>query len=86
MPSPGSKRGKNFYAAACHGVWYVAVYKKGTIQSGTNFSAWEKYVPRPEWLTSLWNAHKLDHEEYFGCRLLSGVATLIVCGTLQRSL
>jgi hypothetical protein len=54
-------RSRPLKLAAAHGLWYVAVMKVGTKASRTNFWAWRDYVPRPEWVRSLWEAHKLTH-------------------------
>ena len=53
-----------FYSAACHGLWYVTILKKGTLKSATNFSPWLQYTPQALWLSNLWAAHKLSHEQY----------------------
>ena len=50
--------------AALHGLWYVAVRKTGTIDVYANVNAWVDYKPCKEWLVSLWDKHKLDHESY----------------------
>ena len=47
-----------------HGLWYVAVRKKGTRKADTNYKAWAQYQPSVSWLTSLWDGHKLSHEQY----------------------
>ena len=53
-----------FYRAACHGLWYVSIRKKGTLKNATNFRPWLKYTPKSQWLQDLWAAHKLSHEQY----------------------
>ena len=50
--------------AALHGLWYVAVQKKGTLATLTNYRPWMDYKPSKEWLTGLYDSHKLGHEEY----------------------
>ena len=56
--------GKSERAAALHGLWYVTVAKKGTIETATSFEPWRDYVPMAKWLSSLWEAHKLSHDDY----------------------
>ena len=53
-----------FYAAACRGLWYVTILKKGTLASATNFRPWLQYTPKAAWLSDLWAAHKLTHAQY----------------------
>ena len=53
-----------FYRAACHGLWYVSIRKKGTLKNATNFRPWLKYTPKTPWLQDLWAAQKLTHEQY----------------------
>lgn len=55
---------KTFYTAACHGLWYVTLKKKGTQKSATNFHPWIQYTPKAIWLQELWAAHKLSHEQF----------------------
>lgn len=50
--------------AALHGLWYVSVNKRGTLASATNKKAWEEYTPLSSWLVSLWDKHKLTHDQY----------------------
>jgi hypothetical protein len=50
--------------AALHGLWYVAVLKKGTVQSDANFLAWRDYKPLVPWLLGLWDMHKLSHVDF----------------------
>ena len=47
-----------------HGLWYVAVNKKGTRKTDTNYKAWIHYKPSVSWLASLWDGHKLSHDQY----------------------
>lgn len=54
----------SFYAAACRGLWYVTILKKGTLASATNFRPWLQYTPKAAWLSDLWAAHKLTHAQY----------------------
>ena len=49
---------------ALHGLWYVSVYKKGTIVTETNLEAWRGYTPQVPWLQGLWKDHKLTHDQY----------------------
>ena len=53
-----------FYAAACRGLWYVTILKKGTVKSATNFRPWLQYTPKAAWLSDLLAAHKLTHAQY----------------------
>ena len=57
-------RGRPLQLAAAQGLWHVAQTKSGTISADTNFVAWRDYVPKAEWLRSLWDAHKLSHGMY----------------------
>ncbi len=57
-------RGRTLKVAAAQGLWYVAVKKQGTVSAETNYVAWRDYVPRAEWLRSLWEGHKLSDEMY----------------------
>ena len=50
--------------AALHGLWYVSVFKLGTLEADSNFRPWVDYTPRKEWLTGLYDSHKLDHHRY----------------------
>ena len=50
--------------AACHGLWYVACMKKGTIAAATNYQPWTHYRPQVGWLQGLHEAKKLSHERY----------------------
>ena len=51
-------------SAGLHGLWYVALYKDGTVKADTNFAAGQMYKPRAVWLQGLFEAGKLRHEEY----------------------
>ena len=54
---------KKFKGAACRGLWYVSIMKKGTLHADTNYHPWQRYVPRGSWLEDLWAAQKLsDHQ------------------------
>ena len=46
--------------------WGVCVFVKklGTVVSDANFHEWRDYVPKPDWVRGLWDAHKLDKEGY----------------------
>ena len=55
---------KAFFGAACHGLWYVTIFKKGTLKSETNSRPWLQYTPKALWLSNLWAAHKLTHFQY----------------------
>ena len=50
--------------AALHGLWYVSVFKSGTLEAHTNFVPWADYTPRKEWLVSLYDSHKVDHRRF----------------------
>ena len=50
--------------AALHGLWYVSVFKLGTLKAVSNFKPWMDYTPRKEWLLSLYDSHKLDHHRF----------------------
>ena len=69
-------KGRALRLAAAHGLWYVAVMKSGTAFAETNFVAWRDYVPRAEWLRSLWEAHKPTDAMYanYSAQLRSGHA------------
>ena len=54
---------------ALHGLWYVSVYKKGTIVAETNLEAWRGYTPKVTWLQGLWKDGKVTHDQYL---VLSG--------------
>ena len=54
----------SFYSAACRGLWYVTILKKGTLKSATNFRPWLQYTPKAVWLSDLLAAHKLTHAQY----------------------
>lgn len=58
--------GRAFHAGACHGLWYVAVMKQGTLYTDTNYQAWQQYHPKEKWLTDLWGEQKLTHEQFLG--------------------
>ena len=51
-------------AAAMHGLWYVAVRKRGTLEVAANYHAGRDYEARPEWAVALWRQRKLDHGAY----------------------
>ena len=57
-------RSRGLKLAATHGLWYVVVMKVGTEFSDTNFMPWRDFVPRAEWVRSLWEAHKLTNQMY----------------------
>ena len=65
-----SATGVGFRMAACHGLWYVAVVKHGTLHSETSYKPWRDYTPRDKWLTDLWAAHKMTHAEYLAQSIL----------------
>jgi hypothetical protein len=50
--------------ASLHGLYYVHVMKKGTLFTYSNYKPWADYKPSKEWLVSLYDAHKLDHDRY----------------------
>ena len=51
--------------AVQHGHFYVAVMKRGTLYSDTNYPAWDsQWVPEAWWAVALWRQHKLDHAQY----------------------
>ena len=50
--------------AAQHGLWYVYAKKLGTYESASNMKPWRDYCVRREWVVSLWEQHKLSHEQY----------------------
>ena len=52
---------KRWKVAVRHGMWYVTVMKEGTIISATNCGS---EVPKPQWVTSLWEEHKLSHAQF----------------------
>ena len=52
------------HLAACHGVWYVSIFKEGTVQADTNFAAGVWYKPKPAWLESLFREKKLNYDAY----------------------
>ena len=56
--------GRAFRMGACHGLWYVAIMKQGTLYTDTNYKAWEKYNPKEKWLTDLWGEQKLTHAQF----------------------
>ena len=56
--------GRAFAAGACHGLWYVALQKKGTVFAETNYEAWQHYHPKEKWLTDLWSEQKLTHVQF----------------------
>ena len=53
-----------FKSAALHGLWYVFVRKKGAVAEATNYLPWQAYLPKKEWLVSLWAQRKLDHDDF----------------------
>ena len=57
-------RGKQPHDAACHGLWYVALMKDGTVASASNYEAGVDYKPRADWLQNLYKDKKLTHHEY----------------------
>ena len=59
-----SPRGRPFGVAATHGLWYVSMFKLGTVFAEASYRAWHDYEPRPEWLRSLWAARKLTNAMY----------------------
>ena len=50
--------------AACQGLYYVYVKKLGTLEVASNYLPWRDYVPKGEWIMSLWGAHKITHEQF----------------------
>ena len=50
--------------AALQGLFYVSVMKKGTMFTHSNYKPWVDYKPSKDWLTSLYDSHKLDHDDY----------------------
>ena len=50
--------------AAYHGLWYVSVFKLGTVAAETNFHAWRDYTPLVTWVDGLWSSKKLSHAQY----------------------
>ena len=66
--------------AALHGLWYVAVVKKGTRRAHSNFTPWVDYKPSKEWLISLWDSHKLDHQSYVKLSAHFRSGPRLVCG------
>ena len=50
--------------AAWHGLWYVSVMKRGTMQSDGNFHPWVHYKPRRVWVETLYEEGKLSHQQY----------------------
>ena len=59
-----STKGRQFHAASAQGLWYVALKKTGTLNAETNYIAWRDFIPKGDWLRSLWNAKKMSHEMY----------------------
>jgi len=53
-----------FRQAALHGLWYVTVSKRGTVAAAANREPWRDYTPAAPWLVSLWNAHKVTHDQF----------------------
>ena len=56
--------GRAFHMGACHGLWYVAVVKHGTLYADTNYKAWRDYSPKEKWLTDLWGEQKMTHAQF----------------------
>ena len=50
--------------AALHGLWYVTVMRSGALEARANFYPWVDYKPSKEWLTTLYDNHKSDHQSY----------------------
>ena len=61
--------------AVRHGMWYVFVKKLGTLESAS--SSRTELLPRPLWLSSLWDEQKLSHEqfEFYSTKMRTGHAT-----------
>ena len=68
--------GRAFRMGACHGLWYVAIVKQGTLYTETNYKAWEQYNPKEKWLTDLWGEQKLTHAQFlnFSAKFRNGHA------------
>lgn len=66
-----------FRQAAMHGIWYVWVRKKGTLESAANCFPFRDFMPQGKWLRSLWTWGKLDHDEYMemSCKIREGHPT-----------
>ena len=60
------KRGPHEWRRATqHGHFYVQVMKQGTLEVSTNYPPFTGiWAPEAWWVTSLWKAHKLDHQSY----------------------
>ncbi len=56
--------GRTLKFAATQGLWYMAVFKAGTVESATNYVALRDYVPKAEWYRHLWESHKLSNAMY----------------------
>lgn len=50
--------------AACHGLWYVSVKKRGTEESSTNYEPGVAYKPLRAWLDGLYGEGKMTHSQY----------------------
>ncbi len=57
-------RGRTLKLAATQGLWYVSVFKAGTVDADGNYCVWRDYVPKAQWYRALWEAHKLSDEMY----------------------
>jgi hypothetical protein len=57
--------------AVRHGMWYVTVMKLGTVIAASNC---KDQLPKPQWLTALWDEHKLSHAQFleYSTQLRSG--------------
>ena len=60
----GAAQGRLNRTAAVRGLYDVAIMKRGTLESKTNYHAWSDYFPKAKWVTEWWNQHKLAHEQY----------------------
>ena len=50
--------------AAHRGLYYVALFKRGTTHADTHFKPWDDFYPRAAWITNWWSQHKLTHAQY----------------------
>jgi len=53
------------HSAALHGLWYVALMKRGTVEADTNYPAGVWYKPQAQWLQNLYQDHKLTYDEHY---------------------
>ena len=67
------------HTAALHGLWYVSVFKEGTVMSETNYKPGERYKPKATWLQALFEDRKMCLDDY-----LSMSATWFPVGHASR--